>query len=57
MRIALSALLLFLHAGTMAYFIVYLLCGATDIVDGYLARKLKVTSKLGAALDSFADVL
>jgi len=29
----------------------------SDAVDGFLARKLKITSKRGAALDSFGDVL
>ena len=29
---------------------------ATDALDGFLARALKVTSKLGAKLDSFGDM-
>ncbi|HTF02480.1 MAG TPA: CDP-alcohol phosphatidyltransferase family protein [Bacteroidia bacterium] len=29
----------------------------TDAIDGYLARKLKVTSSVGAKLDSIADLL
>jgi CDP-diacylglycerol--glycerol-3-phosphate 3-phosphatidyltransferase len=29
----------------------------TDYLDGYLARKLKMTSKLGAFLDPVADKL
>lgn len=33
----------------------YLLAGLTDVLDGYIARKLKVESILGARLDSVAD--
>lgn len=34
-----------------------LVAGFSDILDGWLARKLQVTSNLGALLDSTADVL
>jgi phosphatidylglycerophosphate synthase len=33
----------------------FLIAGLTDAIDGYLARKWKVQSKLGARLDSIAD--
>ena len=35
----------------------YLLCGISDILDGYLARKLKAQSALGSNLDTFADFI
>lgn len=38
------------------FWIIYLLCGITDMIDGYLARKLHVESKQGAILDSIADL-
>jgi CDP-diacylglycerol--glycerol-3-phosphate 3-phosphatidyltransferase len=40
---------------SVLFFIVYAPCCASDILDGYIARKTKTTSKLGEALDSIAD--
>jgi CDP-diacylglycerol--glycerol-3-phosphate 3-phosphatidyltransferase len=37
--------------------IVYIAAGVTDMIDGPLARKLKITSKLGANLDGIADYI
>ena len=34
----------------------YAFCGMTDIVDGYVARRLKAETKTGAMLDSYADI-
>lgn len=39
------------------FFVIYLLCGISDVLDGYLARKLKVNSAFGSMLDSIADVV
>jgi phosphatidylglycerophosphate synthase len=39
-----------------AFLISYIIVGSTDFFDGYLARKLNMTSELGKALDSIADV-
>jgi len=44
--------------GGLAYgvaFGLYLLVGITDYFDGYLARRMKVVSRLGAFLDPIAD--
>ena len=38
-----------------AAFILYLVAGVTDILDGYLARKMKVTSAFGRIADPFVD--
>lgn len=45
----------FLKFGGLAGSIVCMSCFTTDFFDGYLARKWKVTSFLGSALDGFAD--
>jgi CDP-diacylglycerol--glycerol-3-phosphate 3-phosphatidyltransferase len=35
----------------------YILCGITDVLDGYLARKYHLQSELGAKYDSIGDVI
>ncbi len=40
-----------------AFFIIYSLCGLSDVLDGIAARKLKAMSEFGARLDSVADLL
>ena len=39
-----------------AFWVIYGLCGISDMVDGYLARRLHAESKAGAVLDSVADL-
>ena len=55
-RIAGSLGLLFCDVTGVAYWIIYSLCGFSDIVDGWLARKLKCVTKMGALMDSMADI-
>ncbi len=38
------------------YFAVYTATGVTDLLDGFIARKLNLTSTFGARLDSIADL-
>jgi CDP-diacylglycerol--glycerol-3-phosphate 3-phosphatidyltransferase len=56
LRIAGSLGLLFCDVTGVAYWIIYGLCGISDMVDGWLARKLKCVTKTGALLDSLADI-
>jgi len=56
LRIAGSMGLLFCDVMGVAIWIIYALCGISDIVDGWLARKLKCVTKKGALLDSLADI-
>ena len=37
------------------FYILYLLCGITDMVDGTIARRTGTVSELGARLDTVAD--
>ena len=54
-RIALCLPLLLVDAMTVPFWILYLIAGLTDILDGFLARRWGVESKFGARLDSLAD--
>jgi CDP-diacylglycerol--glycerol-3-phosphate 3-phosphatidyltransferase len=38
-----------------AAFVVYVVAGITDVLDGYLARKLNLTSAFGRIVDPFVD--
>ncbi len=54
-RIVLCLPLLLVDAMTMPFWVLYLIAGLTDILDGFLARRWGVESKFGARLDSLAD--
>ena len=56
LRIAGSLGLLFCDVANDSFWIIYALCGISDIVDGWLARRLKCVTKTGALLDSLADI-
>ena len=56
LRIVGSLGLLVCDVTGVVYWIIYALCGISDIVDGWLARKLKCVTKTGALLDSVADI-
>lgn len=56
-RIILSILLLILKPFSLIFLIIYSICGFTDILDGYIARRLKIESNLGARLDTISDLI
>ena len=56
LRMAGSFGLLFSEVTSGVFWIIYSLCGISDIADGWLARKLHAESKTGAVLDSLADI-
>ena len=56
-RIVGSIGLLFMRPFSMPFFVLYTLCGISDVLDGFLARYLHVSSETGARLDSIADLL
>ena len=56
-RILLSLFLLFLSPHSVPFGVIYLLCGVTDVLDGFLARKFHTESKVGERLDSIADIV
>ena len=56
-RMLFSLLLLGFSPNTFFFASFYLLCGVTDVMDGFVARKLHTESENGAMLDSAADLL
>ena len=40
---------------TLPFWVLYVIAGLTDILDGFLARRWGVESKFGARLDSLSD--
>ncbi len=57
LRILLSLGLIFTPAFSISFFILYTLAGATDALDGFLARKLNACTPSGAIIDSLADIV
>lgn len=57
LRIVGTFILIFLQPMSAVFLVVYAFSGFSDVVDGYLARKLKAESELGSKLDSAADLL
>ena len=56
-RIACALSLFLFKPFSFWFMVVYIVGGFTDIVDGTIARKLKVNSNFGANLDGAADLL
>jgi len=56
-RIVLCLPLLMVDAMTVPFWVLYLIAGSTDMLDGFLARRWGVESKFGAKLDSLADFI
>ena len=54
-RIFGSILLLFFPSFSLDFYITYLLCGVSDMIDGTIARKTNSASKFGSQLDTIAD--
>ncbi len=55
-RIAGAIALLFIKPLTPAFYIVYTICGVSDAIDGFVARRLGTESTFGSKLDSIADL-
>ncbi len=56
-RIIFSLILIFVTPLSAAFYVIYIICGFSDIMDGFIARKTVTTSILGAKLDSMADMI
>ena len=56
-RIFGSILILFFSAFSLEFYITYILCGFSDMIDGTIARKTNSSSKFGSQLDTIADFI
>ena len=56
-RIIVSISMVFVIPFSSIFFLLYLYCGISDIIDGYIARKTHTESVRGALLDSIADIV
>ncbi|MBR5747815.1 MAG: CDP-alcohol phosphatidyltransferase family protein [Prevotella sp.] len=56
-RIVLCLPLLLVDALTVPFWVLYVIAGMTDMLDGFLARQWGVETKFGASLDSLADFI
>ncbi|MBP3505603.1 MAG: CDP-alcohol phosphatidyltransferase family protein [Lachnospiraceae bacterium] len=56
-RILCSILLLFVPAFSSTFYILYLVAGFTDMIDGTIARKTNTANEFGSRLDTIADIV
>lgn len=56
-RIIFSISLPFIKKNNLLFLLLYTICGLTDILDGYIARKTKTESSFGAKFDTIADLI
>ena len=56
-RIAVSVVLLFCPVFSPAFYILYILAGLSDMIDGAVARKTGTVSEFGSKLDTVADIV
>ena len=55
-RIVGSVLLLFFPAFSVEFYVLYILCGISDMIDGTIARKTNSATEWGAKIDTAADL-
>ena len=56
-RILGTVALVFIEPFCVPFYIVWTICGVSDVLDGTVARMTKQESKFGARLDSIADIM
>ena len=54
-RIVFSLSLLFVPLSSAWFYVLYLLCGLSDMIDGTVARRTSSASEFGARLDTVSD--
>lgn len=56
-RIICSIALLFCPVLSVAFYILYIIAGVSDMIDGTIARKTRTVSEFGSTLDTVADLI
>jgi CDP-diacylglycerol--glycerol-3-phosphate 3-phosphatidyltransferase len=56
-RILCSVALLFCAALSPWFYVLYIIAGVSDMVDGWVARKTNTVSEFGSKLDTIADII
>lgn len=56
-RIIGSIFFLFFPAFSVAFYIIYIFCGISDMIDGTIAKITNSTSRFGSQLDTAADLI
>ena len=56
-RIICSVILLFIQAFSPMFYLLYLIAGFSDMIDGAVARKMGSASEFGSRFDSAADLV
>ena len=56
-RILGTIVLLFVPVFSLEFYVTYLFCGFSDILDGFIARKTNNNSSFGAKFDTVADLV
>lgn len=52
-----SIILAITETFSITFYIIYIYCGISDMLDGFIARKSKNESRMGARLDSASDII
>ena len=56
-RILCSIIMIFVPMPSISFFVIYMICGLSDALDGLVARRTNTASKFGAKLDTIADFI
>lgn len=56
-RIAFSLPILLIPLSSVWFYVLYLFCGLTDMIDGMIARKTGTVSSFGSTLDTASDIV
>ena len=57
LRILVSAVLIFCPVFSLNFYVLYLIAGLSDMVDGFIARKTNSVSEFGSRFDGVADLV